>query len=238
MYKMSDKRLCQAPRNMISQKETALNSCQVFGGQDKRSVLGAIYCDLDCQYMSTYDTLLICQIGREINGDAATNFLEIWREDASLFFGVHVGEVFEARDVTCRPASHRNIKLSVKPETNRHGSYNRIQFIIYDADNPDIYEAMYFRSYNTPGPQSIDRIAVILKPRIGYSKDYRPCGFPVGVNNLRSYGTREIPEILKHNFEWHGEELQFMKGCRIVSRHYESYKLNTLVNLKQWKEKI
>jgi hypothetical protein len=238
MYKMSENHLCQIPCNVISPKETVLKSCQVFGGQDKRSVLGAIYCDIDCQYMSPYDTLLICQIGRESNGNTATNFLEIWREDASLFFGIHVGSVFEAQDIAYRPASHKNIKLSIKPEIDEHGSYSHIHFIVHDADDPDIYDAMYFRSYHIPEPQSIDRIAVILTPRIGYSKDYRPCGFPVGVNNLRSYGTREIPEILKPNFEWYGEEVQIKKGCRIVSKHYESYKLNALVNLKQWKEKI
>jgi len=210
----------------------------MFGGQDKRSRLGAVYCDLDCRYISTNDKLLLCQIGIGESGEPTVNYLEIRRTDNNLIFEAHIGAGGEARDVICRPASHRNIKLSIKPETRGDGSYSRICFIVYDADLADLYDAMYVKTYNTPSEQKIDRIAIMLIPIHGYGPGYRPCGFPVGFNNLRSYGTEKVPEKLKPNFEWHKEEYDCGNGNRIVSRHRESYKLNTLVNVKQWKEKI
>ena len=209
----------------------------MFGGHDKRSLLGAIYCDLDCQNISMDDRLLLCQVGRDCSDEPAINYLEIRREDSSLIFESHIGATGKQRDTIRRPSSHKNIKLSIKPETDRHGSYTRVRFIIYDADDPDLYEAMFTRTYGFSGPQNIDRIAVMLKT-CDNGVDYHPSGVPVGVNNLRSYGIGETPEILKPNFEWHGEEIPCKGGYHIVSRHYEGYKLNTLANVKQWKEKI
>jgi hypothetical protein len=216
----------------------AWKSCQMFGGQDKRSRLGATYCDLDCRYIAMNDKLLLCQIGIDESGEPVVNYIEIRRDDRSLFFETHIGAGGEAGGIICRPASHRNIKLSIKPETCRDGSYGRVRFIVYDPDLADINNAMYVKTYETPFLQKIDRIAIMLMPYHGYGPDYRPCGFPVGFNNLRSYGTERVPEKLKLNFEWREEEYDCGKGNRIVSRHSESYKLNTLVNVKQWKEKI
>jgi len=234
---MNDNTLFQAHHVKDLLKENVWKSCQMFGGHDKRSLLGAIYCDLDCQNISTDDRLLLCQVGRGCSGEPAINYLEIRREDTSLIFETYIGATGKLRDTIRRPSSHKNIKLSIKPETDRHGSYTRVHFIVYDADDPDIYDAMFSRTYGVPGPQSIDRIAVMLKSCCT-SEDYRPSGVPAGVNNLRSYGIGETPEILKPNFEWYGEEIPCKGGYHIVSRHYEGYKLNTLANVKQWKEKI
>lgn len=212
-------------------------SCQAFGGRDKRTALGAFYGDLNCQFISPDDMLLLCQVGEAADGEPTVNRLEVRRRSECLAIRTYVEALGGFRDVACRKSSDRNIKIAIKPEADSGGSYRRIRFLIYDADHPNTREAAYARVYALPKPQSIDRVAVVLRPCDGYGEDYRPSSLPVGIDNFRACSTGEMPEILKPNFEWHGEEHGHSQG-RIVSRHYESYKLNVLANLKQWKEKV
>lgn len=230
-YRMSENVLCRINAAFNNRNEKPIESCQMFGGQDKRSLLGAFFCDLNCEHISPDDRLLLCQAGRDENDGVTINYLEIGRHDRSLVFNTYVEAAGGYQDIICRRASGKNIKLSIRPEANSRGIYGRVRFMVYDADIPDFYEAMFVRTYALPSPQSIDRVAMILEPSGGPGGDYRPCGIPVGVNNFRAYGTGSMPELLKPNFEWLGG-----KDARIASRHYEGYKLNVLANLKQWKE--
>lgn len=216
--------------------EKAWESCQMYGSNDKGSPLGTFYCDLDCGHISTDDQLLLCQIGVD-GGDSTVNSLEIVREGAWLIFNTYVEAAGGYQDIISRHASGKSIKVSIRPEVNADGEYDHIRFMVYDADIQDVIEAMYVRTYSLPSSQRIDRVAMILRPDGCYGDDYSPCRIPVGVNNFRAYGIGDIPGKLKPNFEWFGEEFGH-KNERIVSRHYESYKLNRLANLKQWKETV
>lgn len=233
---MSENVLSPTHGILSSHKEKAWESCQMFGGSNKRSRLGAFYCDLNCEHISTDDQLSLCQIGVD-GGDPTVNSLEIVREGPWLVFNTYVEASGGYRDIVCRRASGKNIKISVKPEVNACGEYDHIRFMVYDADLPDMYEAMYVRTYSLPSSQSIDRVAMILRPYGDCGDDYSPCGIPVGVNNFHAYGIGKMSEILKPNFEWFGEDFGH-KNEWIINRHYESYKMNRLVNLKQWKENV
>lgn len=236
MHHMSENVLNPLHGILNSNKETTWKSCQMYGGSDKYSQLGAFFCNLNCEHLSTDDQLFLCQIGVD-DGSPTVNSLEILREGRWLVLNTYVQAAGGYQDIVCYRASGNNIKISVKPEVNAYGEYDCVRFMIFDADKPNFNEAVYVRTYSLPSTQEIDRVAVILCPFGDYDDDYCLNGIPVGVNNFCAYGIGNMPEKLEPNFEWFGEEFNH-KNERIISRHYERYNLSYLANLRQWKKRV